>query len=74
MVQLRSGKNTTQACEACDVNIAVWNVRIDEKCNTTFGVCDECFNNNKVCWTAFARKMDLVRPRMKVVYPKQEPR
>ena len=42
-------------CEACDKNIAVWSVCVDKKCTTTFGVCDDCFNEHKVCWTSFAR-------------------
>lgn len=41
-------------CESCD-NTAIWSVCVDEKCNTKFGVCDDCFNKNKVCWTSFAR-------------------
>ena len=37
------------------MNVAVWSVCVDEKCTTTFGVCDDCFEDNKVCWTAFVR-------------------
>ena len=44
-------------CEACDTNIAVWSVCVDEKRTTMFGVCDDCFDEHWVCWTAFARKM-----------------
>ena len=44
------------ACESCDKNIAMWSVCVDKNCNTPFGVCDDCFNENKVCWTAFVVK------------------
>ena len=47
-------------CEACDKNIAVWNVCVDKKCTTTFGVCDDCFNEHKVCWTAFVTKKTVI--------------
>ena len=43
-------------CEACDKDIAVWCVCLDDKRNTTFGVCDDCFNEHKVCWTSFVRE------------------
>jgi hypothetical protein len=43
-------------CEACDINIAVWSVYVDEKRTTTFAVCDDCFNEHKVCWTAFVSR------------------
>jgi len=42
-------------CEACDKNIAVWSVCLDDKRNTAFGVCDDCFDEHKVCWTSFER-------------------
>ena len=42
-------------CEACDKNIVVWSVCVDEKHTTTFGVCDDCFNEHRVCWTSFER-------------------
>jgi hypothetical protein len=42
-------------CEACDKNIVVWSVCVDDKRNTAFGVCEDCFDEHKVCWTSFER-------------------
>lgn len=44
-------------CEACDKNTAVWSVCVDEKRTTTFAVCDDCFKEHRVCWTAFVWRM-----------------
>ena len=42
-------------CESCDNKVAVWSVCVDEKRNTSFAVCNDCFKKNKQCWTAFVR-------------------
>ena len=47
--------NEMKMCESCDNSIAVWSVCVNEKCNTRFGVCDDCFKKNEVCWTTFER-------------------
>lgn len=43
-------------CEACDKNIARWSVCLDNKHNMKFVVCDDCFDEHKVCWTSFLRE------------------